>query len=60
MDAGDISGKSLPSCLILGVKVCDQKPIHIVIGFNGVKILVISACYPDQEHWMEDNKTRKK
>ena len=60
LDGGNVSEKSLPSCLILGCRVSKQDPVHIVIGFNGKKILVISACYPDQQHWMEDNKTRRR
>ena len=57
---GNISEKSFPSCLILGFKINDGKMIHIVVGFNGKKILMISACYPDLEHWCDDCKTRRR
>lgn len=53
------SENSFPSCLVLGEKMdCDEK-IHIVIGYNGEKILIISACYPDVQYWLEDYKTRR-
>ncbi len=54
------SEKSLPSCLILDYRVVDNKAIHVLVGFNGKRILIISACYPDAEHWVADNKTRRK
>ena len=54
------SEKSLPSYLLLDYRVEDDKPIHVLIGFNGKRILIISACYPDAKHWMSDNKTRRK
>ena len=59
LELGNLSEKSLPSCLILGLKANKREMIHVVVGFNGKKILVISACYPDRIHWMEDNKTRR-
>ena len=52
------SEKSLPSCLIMGVNVVG-KCIHLVVGFNGIIILIISACYPDKKHWEDDLKTRR-
>ena len=60
LDINNTSPNSLPSCLILGVRIVDNKAIHLVIGFNGRKILMISACYPDTDHWYEDFKTRRK
>ena len=54
------SFKSLPCCLILGSTVISNNPIHIVVGFNGYRILIISACYPDRNVWLEDNRTRRK
>lgn len=59
LDDENNSEKSLPSCLILGVKKIEDVSIHVVVGFNGRKVLIISACYPDKEHWLEDNKTRR-
>lgn len=53
------SEKSLPSCLILGYRVIDNKAVHVLVGFNGKRMLIISACYPDAEHWLSDNKTRR-
>ena len=54
------SEKSLPSYLILNYRIEDNKPIHVLVGFNGKRMLIISACYPDAEHWLVDNKTRRK
>ena len=56
----NISEKSLPSCLILDYRVVDNKAVHVLVGFNGKRILIISACYPDVKHWMQDYKTRRK
>ena len=60
LSEGNVSENSLPSCLILDYRVVDNKAIHIVVGFNGKKMLIISACYPDLGHWLPDNKTRRK
>ena len=59
LDTNNASEKSFPSCLMMGNKISDKKVIHIVVGFNGNKILLISACYPDREHWHDDYKTRR-
>ncbi|MGN0483973.1 MAG: DUF4258 domain-containing protein [Lachnospiraceae bacterium] len=59
LDDNNTSEKSFPSCLIMGNKISDKKVIHIVVGFNGNKFLIISACYPDQIHWHDDYKTRR-
>lgn len=56
-DEGD--GSSLPSCLILGIRQCDDKMIHVVIGYSKSKILIITAYYPDDIHWLSDGKTRR-
>ena len=44
--------KSLASCLVLGYRIIDNKAIHIVVGFNGTRLLIISACYPDEKKWL--------
>ena len=56
----NVSEKSLPSCLILDYRVVDNRAIHVLVGYNGRRMLIISACFPDREHWLEDNKTRRK
>lgn len=53
------SDKSLPSYLILDYRAVDKKAVHVLIGFNGKRMLVISVCFPDAEHWLQDNKTRR-
>ncbi len=54
------SSSSLPACLVLGLKISNDTYIHVVVGFNGKKVLIISAYYPDNVHWLEDLKTRRK
>lgn len=54
------SEKSLPSYLILGKRTSDNQAIHVLVGYNAERILIISVCYPDAEHWMSDNKTRRR
>ena len=56
---GNVSPMSLPSCLILGMRVKDKSLIHVVVGFNGQRVLIISAYYPELEHWENDYRTRK-
>ena len=51
--------RSLPSCLVLGYRSRDHKAVHVVVGYNGDRVLIISACYPDKEHWLDDNTTRR-
>lgn len=46
--------------IILDYRVVDNKAIHVLVGFNGKRMLIISTCYPDAEHWLADNKTRRK
>ena len=58
LDERNNSDNSYPSCLILGGKT-DGRKIHIVVGYNGYKILIISACYPDSIHCSDDFKTRR-
>ena len=55
---GNKSENSFPCCLISGVKT-DGDRIHIVVGFNGEKIHMISAFYPDKERWNDDFSTRR-
>ena len=59
LDKFNTSEKSFPSCLILGIRISDSKRLHVVVGYNNDKILIISVYYPDLEHWLEDYKTRR-
>lgn len=58
LDANNVSELSFPSCLVLWIDVKDGA-IHVVVGFNGRKIIFISTYHPDKEHWEDDYKTRK-
>ena len=42
--------ESLPACLILWVDVEKNGAIHVVIGYNGIRILVVTAYKPDEKH----------
>ena len=59
LDEGNTLEASFPSCLILGLEFQTDGAIHVVVGFNGRKIIIISAYHPDNEHWEADHKTRK-
>lgn len=47
-----------PSCLIYGINLKNEV-LHVVCGFNGVELWIITAYYPDNIKWEEDLKTRK-
>jgi len=53
------SEESFPSCLILWVDVNKDGAIHIVVGYNEIKIIIISAYHPSKDAWEDDYKTRK-
>ena len=59
LDENNAHEASYPSCLILRMLVHTHDAIHVVVGFNGRRIIIISAYYPDLEHWESDYKTRK-
>ena len=46
-----------PSCLILGFS--DTNPIHVVCGVSDDELWMITAYYPDEGEWLDDNKTRR-
>ena len=58
LDNDNVSDASYPSCLILWINT-NGHPIHVVVGFNGKTIIIISAYYPDNERWKDDHRTRK-
>ena len=41
-------------------KLNNKTVIHVVVGFNGDRVIIISAYYPDLEHWESDYRTRKR
>ena len=55
----NIGEASFPLCLMLCVSDRKNDVLHVVVGFNGRKIILISAYRPDNEHWEDDYKTRK-
>lgn len=59
LDEDNVSMGSYPSCLILWVNIEGCGIIHVVVGFNGRKIIIISAYHPDSDHWENDFKTRR-
>ena len=52
--------KPFPSGLFYGK--WKDKPLHVVIAYDTIeqKIFVITAYWPDEEHFEEDFKTRRK
>jgi hypothetical protein len=59
LDESNISETSYPSCLIFGITMDGHKNLHVVVGYNGKTIIIITAYYPDLEHWTSDYKTRR-
>ena len=53
------SEASFPASLILWADTQNDSVLHVVVGFNGRKIIIISTYHPDNEHWENDYKTRK-
>ena len=47
-----------PSVLILGY-THDNKPIHIAVGMDDAKLLMITTYFPVLTLWKSDYKTRK-
>lgn len=47
-----------PSCLIWA-KFADNKIIHVVVGYNGNSIYVISVYIPDETKFKENFKVRR-
>ena len=59
LDDNNTHEASFPSCLILWIDIRNDDAIHVVVGFNGRKIIIISVYHPDTEHWEADYTTRK-
>lgn len=59
LDESNMSASSYPSCLILGMSIQENDIIHVVIGYNGDTIIIITAYRPDLDHWENDFKTRR-
>ena len=60
LNDGNSSEKSLPSCLILGKDAAQERILHVVVGYNEKRMLIISACFPDASRWYDDYKTRRR
>lgn len=50
--------KPFPSCLILGVEL-KGRYIHVVVSCDEDYIYLITAYYPDEQHWQDNFKTRR-
>jgi hypothetical protein len=59
LSKSNVSESSYPSCLILGITVAEHKMLHVVVGYNKKTIIIITAYYPDLQHWNVDYKTRR-
>jgi uncharacterized DUF497 family protein len=63
MQNGEIIEQNLqdypnPSVLVLGF-ACDNKPLHVAIGINDDKLVLITAYFPNLAIWELDYKTRR-
>ena len=47
-----------PSCLVCGINM-NNRILHVVCGYNGEELWIITAYYPDNKEWKDDFKTRK-
>lgn len=47
-----------PSCLIFGYTI-SEKIIHVVAGFDGDTLFIITAYFPNTEKFLDDLKTRR-
>ncbi|MCL2355950.1 MAG: DUF4258 domain-containing protein [Defluviitaleaceae bacterium] len=54
-DLQDVPG---PSVLILGY-TRDNKPLHVAVGVDDAKLVLITAYFPTPTLWEADYKTRK-
>ena len=54
----NIFEKSVPCCLVLGTKSDNTTVIHVVVGYDKKKVLIITGYYPNNELWLFDRKTR--
>lgn len=59
IENNNTSETSFPSCLLLWVDIQKDGALHVVVGFNGRRIIIISAYRPDSERWENDYRTRK-
>lgn len=48
-----------PSCLVYG-KNENNKVIHVVCGYDGNELWIITAYYPDELTWNSDLKLRRR
>jgi hypothetical protein len=48
-----------PRCLVLGYTKT-RKALHIVCGFNGTELWLITAYFPNPDEWSEDFRNRRK
>jgi hypothetical protein len=45
--------------MTIGIEINANKMLHVVVGYNTKKMIIISAYRPDDEHFEKDGKTRK-
>lgn len=47
-----------PSCLVFGHSLLG-KVVHVVVGYDGNSLFVITAYFPSKEEFLDDLKTRR-
>jgi hypothetical protein len=45
--------------MTIGIEINANKMLHVVVGYNTKKMIIISAYRPDDEHFEKNGKTRK-
>ena len=48
-----------PSCLIFGYNMMNNRAVHVVAGYDGDNVFIITAYYPSAEKFFDDFKTRR-
>ena len=47
-----------PSCLVFGISL-KNVPLHIVVGYDGNNLYIITAYFPNTDKFEDDLQTRK-
>lgn len=48
-----------PSCLIFGHDTLNNRSVHVVAGYDGDNVFIITAYYTSAEKFLDDFKTRR-
>ena len=54
LNDGNTSEKSFPACLVLGIEINAHKMLHVVVGYNTKKMIIISERMAKRERGDRD------